>query len=157
MNSLDKARTDLRLQLLLKSLETRVKIKYIRSKDSHWASDLQGNVATIWWCGCKHPSASLAHELLHIQLQLNGYRRIRIHISNIAPIKTIQRLFDCIDNEIQHHKIYPEFISMGFTAEQFYCDSDTETEQFLHQELAREFDSVADASIAFFTLIDTCG
>lgn len=153
MNSIDKARTDPRLQSLLKNLATQVKIKYVRSEDDGWASNLEGTVATIWWCGCKHPSASLAHELLHIQLQLNGYRRIRVSVSNIASPETSKRLMDCIDNEIQHHKIYPVFISMGFTPEQFYRDSDAEVEQFLRQAVGSGFTSVADASIVFFSLI----
>ena len=153
MNSLDKAKSDRRVQSLLKNLEAQVKIKYRRSNDDGWGSNLEGLFATIWWCGCKHPSASLAHELLHIQLQINGYRRIRVIVSNIASYEIIKRLMDCIDNEIQHHKIYPLFISMGFTPEQFYCDSDAETIQFLRQEVALGFNFVAEASIVFFSLI----
>jgi hypothetical protein len=93
MNAMDKARGDPRVQNVLRELSGKVKIKYAASKHEGWGSNLQNGQATIWWSGCRHPSASLMHELLHIRLQLRGYRRIRVSVSNIADPETAKRLW----------------------------------------------------------------
>lgn len=153
MNAIDKARGDPRVQNVLRELSEKVKIKYAASKQEGWGSNLQNDQATISWSGCRHPSASLMHELLHIRLQLKGYRRIRVSISNIADPETAKRLMDCIDNEMQHHKFYPDFLSAGFTSDQFYSDSDADTERFLDGEISSGPGSTAAAAIVFFSLI----
>lgn len=153
MNSLDKARNDPRITSLLKTVSSHIKLKFERSKDNGWGNNLDGDIAKIAWTGCAHPSASLAHELLHIQLQLNGYKRIRIGISNITTPEVFKSLMECVDNEIQHHKIYPQFIALGFLPSQFYRDDDAYTEEYLRDQIKRGFNSAADAAIDFFSFI----
>ena len=153
MNALDKANRDGRISSLKKEVASQVKIRYRKSKNDSWASNMEHGIATIWWKGCRHPSAAFAHELLHIKLQLTGYRRIRISISNIAEPQTSNRLMNCIDNEMQHHKFYDEFISLGFQADQFYCDADSGIEIFIENEISQINSSTVNASIVFFSLI----
>jgi hypothetical protein len=154
MNVLDKARTDKRVQAVLTDVSNQSKLKFSQSiDDDGWGSNVEDDKATIFWAGCRHPSASLMHELLHVQLQLNGYKRIRISISNIADAETSKRLMDCIDNEVQHHKIYAAFLGAGFKPEQFYRDSDSGVEAFLEREIDGGLSSTAAVSIVFFTLI----
>lgn len=153
MNALDKANGDSRIQSLIKEVSSKVKVKYRKSKHDSWASNMEHGVATIWWKGCAHPSASFAHELLHIKLQLNGYKRIRVSFSNLADPATSSRLMECIDNEIQHHKFYDEFIAIGFKPDQFYGDSDSEIEEFLEKQISECMSSTVEAAIVFFSLI----
>lgn len=153
MNALDKANRDSRIQSLKKEVLSRIKVKYRKAKSDSWASNMEQGIATIWWKGCAHPSASFAHELLHLKLQLAGYKRIRVSISNLADPETSKRLMGCIDNEMQHHKFYREFTTLGFRDDQFYCDFDSGIEEFLESEISQCNSSTVNASIVFFSLI----
>lgn len=153
MNALDQAKTDPRIQSILTEVSSRVKVDYVAAEHQGWGSNMEDGMAEISWSDCRHPSASLMHELLHIRLQLSGYRRIRFGISNVADPETCKLLMDCLDNELQHHKFYADFIAAGFSPDQFYMDSDADTEKFLDAEIDAGFTSTAAAAIVFFSLI----
>jgi hypothetical protein len=138
---------------LLAEISNEVTIKFVASDHDGWGSNMEDGSATIWWSGCRHPSASLAHELLHLRLQLQGYKRARIIISNIADPETNKRLMGAIDNEIQHHKFYADFLAAGFEPHQFYMDSDADTEHFLDGETNGGPHSAASVAINFLTLM----
>lgn len=134
MKAIDKARRDPRVSSLLEEVDAKTKLKFSQSKEPGWGSSYADGIYRITYSGCRHPSASLAHELLHVKTQLNGYKRIRIGISSIDQTQSFNRFMECFDNELQHHKFYEEFISLGFEPHQFYMDEDAETESFLSQE-----------------------
>jgi hypothetical protein len=124
MSSIDKARGDPRIQTTLDDIKAKVKLKFQKSSIDEWSSNLEEGRATIGYNSCRHPSAALAHELLHIDTQLRGYRRMRIALSSIDHTHSFKRLMDCLDNELQHHTFCPKFLKMGFAPGQFYCDSE---------------------------------
>lgn len=154
MNVIDKARNDQRVTILINGLSQQLKIKYKKSKIDSWGSSMENGVATISYCGCRHPSASLAHELLHIDTQLKGYKRIRIGISSVyQTMSSFRNLLTCLDNELQHHKFYSQFLSLGFKPDQFYMDSDIETEKYLRRELSKQYSMLTELIPNYFTVI----
>ena len=153
MNAFDKARKDPRVTPLLTEVENSVRLEFVAAKHDGWGSNMEDGRATIWWSSCRHPSASLTHELLHLRLQTQGYRRIRISISNIADPQTSKILMDAIDNEIQHHKFYKEFLNAGFHPHQFYADSDADIERFLDGEIDSGPHVAASVATIFLSLI----
>lgn len=154
MSVIDKARNDQRVTILINGLSQQVKIKYKKSKIDSWGSSMENGVATISYCGCRHPSASLAHELLHIDTQLKGYRRIRIGISSVyQTMSSFGNLLTCLDNELPHHKFYSQFLSLGFKPDQFYMDSDIETEKYLRRELSKQYSMLTELIPNYFTVI----
>ena len=114
---------------------------------------MDGSIAHIGYSGCKHPSASLAHELLHLDTQLRGYQRIKIFISSIGQTNSFKILMDALDNELQHHKFYNRFISLGFQPDQFYQDSDSDTESHLKEILSSTFDNVIQVIPHYLSVI----
>lgn len=153
MKAIDKARNDQRILSLLDSIGARIKLRFQKSRDDGWSSNLQRGVATIGYTGCRHPSAALAHELLHVDTQLRGYRRIRVGISSIDQTSSFKRLMNCLDNELQHHKFYARFLAMGFPPEQFYRDSDAETEGHLVRSAGGTYAKLIDVLPDFLSAI----
>ncbi len=153
MKAIDKARRDARIAALLEEISDKIKIKYKKSDDDGWGTNFEAGVTTVYWSGCKHPSASLAHELLHLKTQLSGYRRVRVGTSSLDQTKTFGIFIRCIDNELQHHKFYNEFLSLGFRPDQFYMDSDSETEAYLNQEIDQGINNIFRLVTCFFTAI----
>jgi hypothetical protein len=74
-------------------------------------------------------------------------------ISNIDAPETNKRLMGAIDNEIQHHKFYADFLRAGFKPHQFYMDSDADTERFLDGEIDGGPHSAASVAIIFLSLV----
>lgn len=131
MSVIDKARKDARSQKMLNQLSKKIKLRYHKSKDNGWASDIKNGVAHIYYKRCKNPAAALAHELLHVDTQLRGYIRIRIGFSTHYQTSLFSRFMTCIDNELQHHKFFGKFLVLGFKDQDFYRDSDVYTEGYL--------------------------
>lgn len=153
MAQIDKAKNDSRVTSLLEDIRDKIKLQFIKTSNESWGSNLLGRKAEITHCSCNHPSAALAHELLHLKTQLGGYRRLRIGISSIDQSPLFQRFMTCLDNELQHHKFYNEFISLSFKSPQFYCDSDSDTEKQLQKNLSIGYKSLIALLPDFFTSI----
>jgi len=99
------------------------KVNLKKSDDSYWGSHIVKDTVIISHSTTNHPVASFTHELLHIDAQLKGYKRIGGGVSlNKVTHENLKRLCDCLDNEFQHHKMYKEFASYGFSPSEFYAD-----------------------------------
>jgi hypothetical protein len=153
MSVIDKARGDKRVQDILCEVSSRVKLRYQKSKSEEWSSNLENGKAIIGYNRCQSPSAALAHELLHIDAQLRGYRRMRICFSSIDQTGSFKNLMNCLDNVLQHRKFYPKFLSMGFRPDQFYCDSDQNIEGYLTQAAQRSYQKLIDLMPDFLAVI----
>lgn len=112
------------------------KVNLKKSDYSYWGSHIVKDAVIISHSKTKHPITAFTHELLHIDTQLKGYRRIGGGVSlNKVTHQHLKRLCDCIDNEFQHQKMYKEFASYGFAATEFYADSDASLDGYLEQVL----------------------
>ena len=127
-----------------------VELKKAENNNGVWSAGIQlieeKYFANIFWCPTKHPQAALVHELLHIKNQILGFRKIRVGItikkeSDNKKIlcdvidDSLKKVCEIVDNELQHHKMYSEFISLGFRPEQFYSNDDIEAEKHLTKYL----------------------
>lgn len=142
--------------------------------NSHYPVKLKQGVGTTWganiqfrkqkfsslitWTPTKHPKPSLVHELLHIKNQILGYKRIKLGLALDDHILKgengyLKIVCEAIDNEFQHHKMYPEYISLGFKPEQFYNDDDIRAEKQLTDYLQKDNTNFIYLSVQYLTLI----
>ena len=156
MSIIEEAKKDKRNICLLNELAG-IQLNYECCDDNSWGSDMKNNVATISYCDCASPASALTHELLHIKLQFNGYRRIRIGVSNLNTGELFIRLMTCLDNNLQHHKMYPEFVALGYNPLEFYCDSDRMSETYLREVVLRQYHTIIEFVPDFMTLIASGG
>ena len=150
---LHRATQDARVRPLLDQVRLKYRVKYHRSKTALWGSDVRRGDAHIEYQDTKHPGAALAHELLHVLTQDRGYRRLRIGLWASDDAGRMTTMLNCLDNELQHHKMYPEFQQLGFAPHEFYADSDADTPTHLEQFLASAPTDVRHVVPMFFTVI----
>ena len=108
---------------LYEMLRVRVKIKLVASNVDSWTSKLSENVAYIGVLKSAYPTACFAHELLHIKLKLDGMDH-PYFIDNEDLGETAKEIVSILYNQLAHHKMFPEFLKMGYSPEQFLYDSD---------------------------------
>lgn len=122
------------------------------SEDNTWGShiDENGN-AVISYCETNNKLTYLAHELLHFKVQKDGYRRIKSCCYH--PLFRNNELLDALDNELQHHKMFPIFIGLGLDGKKFYCDSDLQIYAVLKRNLEKNSNQLNDFIVDYFSLI----
>ncbi len=124
MNPKKRALQDKRIAPLFESVRTRVKVRFEKGTGAMWGSNMENGEAVISYVEANHPSSALAHELLHFDTQLKGYKRMRAVASNLTPLEGVRNVLEALDNELQHHRFYSDFLDLGFKPSQFYCDVD---------------------------------
>lgn len=122
---IDQAGEDSRLKSIIAEVEQKYELAITIGAGSEWASGFVNGKAVIWMADTTRPMASFAHEILHLRLSARGYK----HILGCAnPDKSVTAivadLLVALDNELQHHRIFPEFLSAGFDGDEFYADDD---------------------------------
>lgn len=139
---------------LYKRVTTHLPIQLYKSGDGYWTSNMEEKRIKIGYSSTNHPIAAFTHELLHIDTQLNGYRRLRSGLSlNPAVHQQLPFLCEAIDNEFQHHKMYSKFIEMGYDPDQFYGDLDAQAEQYISIGVHAPGQSLLSITNIYFTLI----
>lgn len=141
---------------LYHKIQTHYKVHLIKNKNSQsWGASIsKEKIAEIYFYKTKHPISAFTHELLHINTQLEGYKRLRGAISlNLKFHSKLAQLLTCLDNEFQHHKMYDKFIEMGFPSIEFYNDSDSEVEKYLRNGLLKANLQFEDLVLYYMSLI----
>lgn len=135
-------------------------VRFQQRNESNWGAQIQHRNkkynSLIVWSQTKHPKASLAHELLHIKNQILGYKRIKLGIAvdnNLLKSGYLKTVCDALDNEMQHHKMYAEYIELGLAPKEFYADSDDQTEEYIEDYLKNPANDFIQLSIQYLTLI----
>lgn len=101
------------------------------STGPEWGSYVDdGGNAVVVYAKAKNKQYSLAHELLHFHTQMSGYRRMKSCTTTLDPTK-LKRLVDCLDNELQHHRMFEKFQELGYPAKDFYNEDDYGTADYL--------------------------
>jgi hypothetical protein len=80
--------------------------------------------------------------LLHLKLQAQGYRRIRCGVSNFAESNWLRQFLTAMDNELQHQRMFDQFLAMGFRSEQFYGSAETGIVAHLDGVLSRATEDI---------------
>lgn len=140
-----------------KELFERVNAKYpvllVKTKDNTWASHIENGNTIITFCDTQYPECCFVHELLHIDTQIKGYKRLRVGISAFDQTAFFGTLISALDNELQHHKMFPEFEIMRYQKENFYIDSDTNTENYLRRYVTKKAIEFRPTFLRYLTLI----
>jgi hypothetical protein len=121
---------DHRNRKLYEAISARATVRLTKSDSPSWGAKLQGAEAIIYCSESLHPAASLTHELLHIRHDLDGMScpgflpRAATHAQLHDLTVRIQGQAPYLYNQLIHHRFFPEFISLGFPADQFLHDGD---------------------------------
>lgn len=110
---------------LFQELARALEIRFEPSRDRFWSvSPISGGKVTIRYAPYEVPAAAFAHELLHLELQLSGYRRIYSSVSSLDNGSGWwSRFVNDLDNFLQHVRIFPRFLDMGFAPKHFGSES----------------------------------
>ena len=113
-------------------------ITFTESNDGNgWTSITQNGQTRIGISPTRTPGSALAHELLHAKLKLAGYRQISVFVSKPEYRLMLKSHLEALDNELQHHKMFEQYVALGLPGKNFYCDSDTNTFKKIRRELDR--------------------
>ena len=130
---------DSRVKSLYDKVASQISLRFESSGDQNWGASVEAAEATITYGPAIVPGAALAHELFHIDLQLQGYQRPRSFISTTASPPVFKALMDALDNELQHRRFYDRYLELGFEPQFFYADDDVQASAEF-----REFLELAD-------------
>jgi hypothetical protein len=111
---------------LYAAVDARSPITIVPSDEDTWGSLTDASSTKISVAATNHPAESLYHELLHANLKLSGYRPHTTY-ARIIDNPSLRDLANAIDNELQHHRIFPNYVAAGFAPEHFYHDGDNRT------------------------------
>lgn len=144
---------DPRLTGWIEEAEAAYKLHIARSEDREWSSKVGNGNALIGMAVTERPLPSFAHEILHVCLSARGYKHI-VEIANMDEHKrnVLQAIVSALDNELQHHRMFHEFVSAGFEGGEFYHDGDDAS----HVEVRAAIEEItADqhSTAAFFSYI----
>ena len=121
---------------LYEEISSHGNVAFTPSDNDSWYSKTQQGKTTIAYAPTDHPEASLAHELLHARLKYRGYRQYTIALCLTPKRAFVARVLEILDNELQHHKFYPDFLALGFEPWQMYNDSDQKVWEESRQSVA---------------------
>jgi hypothetical protein len=60
---------------------------------------------------------------------------------------------DALDQELQHHKMFPQFIALGFPADEFYYDNDIEVLSKIDNFMKVSYHDLLEVLLRYFTVI----
>lgn len=117
---------DTRNEALYNRVASYFKIDFGQNEDwraDAWTSYIENGVAYIKYCDeeVEYPKAALTHELLCLDIQIKGFKRVYTGISLNENVQgKISTLIKCLDIDFQNHRIATTFTNLGFPSEQFY-------------------------------------
>jgi len=108
-------------------------VQLTASTNGEWGGvlDAGGASSTVETIPADNPGPSFAHELLHIKLEIGGLLKPRCVDCPNQFVSTVIQF--C--NDLAHHKMYPLFLEMDYTADQFMGTADEGAQQFIDETL----------------------
>jgi len=145
---------DERNRELYDSVRKHYKVNLKKSDDHMWGSHIEKDAVIITHSKTNHPISAFTHELLHPDTQIKGYKRIRGGVSlDMESHKHLVRICSCLDNELQHHKMFDKFVGLGFPPNEFYNDLDSETIPYLEKIVELKGEPFISLCVDYLTLI----
>ena len=97
------------------------------SNEPNYGCYCQNKDATIYVLTSKPDPASFAHELLHVKFRINGMLagcRLKRMIQEHPILKDVitKETIDVITNCMEHVKMLPQFLAMGYSNAEFLSD-----------------------------------
>jgi len=128
-------------------------IKVIHSHKGTWTFHLKGSLIVIGVKQSKYPISCFTHELLHAEIQIRGYKKLKYGKSSLFPNADLVTIMDALDQELQHHKMFQRFIELGFPSNEFYHDNDIEVLSKLDKFLKNGHHDLLSVLLRYFTVI----
>lgn len=152
MTVIDEARRHAAVDALYRQVEaiTPITVEFVDGPS--WGSLTLDGATTIEAGTASNPAAALYHELLHADLKNAGYRQHSLLLAANAAAKAAQELLAPLDNELQHHRMFPRFSAAGFADDAFYGDDDTASFAWVRQQLAGVSDQMPVGHILMLLL-----
>jgi hypothetical protein len=143
---------------LYQQISNHLPVQLKRSNDGLWSASLEDRRVLITYAPTPHPQAAFTHELLHVETELMGYRRLRAGVSlNHAMREQLPFLCVVVDNGFQHYKMYPRFVELGYSPHDFYQEADALTEQYVLRGIEAKGQSLTSIGSVYFMLIGAGG
>lgn len=102
-------------------IEAILPLDLIPSTTKGWTSKITNGRGELGYFDTAYPHASCTHELLHFKLEAIAGVQHPYSKSNHGDVtEAVSYLY----NQLSHHKMFPEFIALGFHSDQFLADSD---------------------------------
>ncbi len=116
---------DARMTGWIAEAEKAYELRISPTTEEGWFSEVVNGKAKIGMGETERPLPSFAHEILHVCLSARGYKHV-VELANTDPIRlsVLQALISSLDNELQHHRMFGEFVATGFDGGEFYHDGD---------------------------------
>lgn len=113
--------------LLWSELNESCKIKLETSFEPNYVSNFKDNFITIFIAADKISSHSFTHELLHIKLKNDGVKATLYLNEKIKQSKNLHYIFskdleDHVGNCMEHVKMFPLYIKLGYRDSSFLSD-----------------------------------
>lgn len=154
------AQNDPRLKTVIEEIAAKYTICIERTDDPEWSSSVEGTTAVITISDTQRHLSAFAHELLHLRLSTRGYR----HILGCAHPDGSKRnivsyVLQALDNELQHHRMFPDFVAAGFDGAEFYAESDDQAHVQTEDEIngLTKATSAPIAVLSYLTLLGPGG
>ncbi|MEI3807565.1 hypothetical protein V6R85_23885 [Agrobacterium sp. CCNWLW32] len=144
---------DPRMASWLAEADKAYELQIAPTKAVEWFSQVRDGKAQIGMAETERPLPSFAHEILHVCLSARGYRHV-VEIANMDEHKrnVLQAIVTALDNELQHHRMFDEFVAAGFDGGDFYHDGDDAS----HTDIRKEIDGLSPKdhpTAAFFVYL----
>ncbi|SFB83319.1 hypothetical protein SAMN05421780_101683 [Flexibacter flexilis DSM 6793] len=125
---------------LYDSLSRHTKIHFLPNDNWHvnvWYSVFHGKESVIYYSPVACPQAQLSRQLLFLELQCNGYRRVLDGLSLLPDTNQwMQTIVKSIDTCLQNQKIANRWLAMGYDLEQLLYEDDADIFEYFEQMLA---------------------
>ncbi|PTV70182.1 hypothetical protein [Agrobacterium pusense] len=126
------------LKPIIDEVERTYKVTLELTADPTWSSMPNKKRAVIEVSDTNRPLPSFAHEYLHLRLSARGYKHILGSINfDVAKNDRISNLLSALDNELQHHRMFDDFVAAGFDPGDFYAESDDMSHVGLRSEIEK--------------------
>lgn len=125
----EKALENPKVRALFETLTAQTSVTFREVKQGEWICETVDGRTDIDVGPTKYPVEALAHELLHTELKLAGYRQYTL-LGALVPQERRQlysQVLSMLDNELQHHRMFHRFGQLGLAGKRFYNDADKST------------------------------
>lgn len=145
----EKALENPKVRALFETITTKTRVTFREVKQVEWTCQTVDGRTDIDVSPTKYPAEALAHELLHTELKLAGYRQYTL-LGALVPQERRQlysEVLSMLDNELQHHRMFHRFGQLGLAGKRFYNDADKSTFGEVRKQV--EAMSATDPAAAF--------
>lgn len=124
------------------------------TRSTEWFSQVRDGKAQIGMAETERPLPSFAHEILHVCLSARGYKHV-IEVANLDEHKrdVLQAVVGALDNQLQHHRMFDEFVAAGFDGGEFYHDGDDVSHSQIRKEIEELLQHPVAALFVWLTLM----